>query len=54
MPFESVLTGGRDLEARLDAIHAVGHTSGWDSLAGAATVCAALAQQPAMTENVGS
>ena len=39
---QSVLSGGRDLEARLDAIHAVGHTSGWDSLAGAATACAAL------------
>ena len=47
---ESVLSGGgRDLEVRLDAIHAIGHTSGWDSLAGAATVCAALAQH----ENVG-
>ncbi len=42
---ESVLHGGRDLETRLDAVHAVGHTSGWDSLVGAASVCAALARQ---------
>ena len=42
---ESVLHGGRDLEARLDAVHAVGHTSGWDSLLGAASVCAALARR---------
>ena len=46
---ESVLGGGRDLEARLDAVHAVGHTSGWDSLVGAASVCAALTQQTATT-----
>jgi hypothetical protein len=42
---ESVLHGGRDMEARLDAIHAVGHTSGWDSLVGAASVCASLARK---------
>jgi hypothetical protein len=42
---ESVLHGGRGLEARLDAVHTVGHTSGWDSLVGAASVCAALARQ---------
>ena len=46
---ESVLAGGRNLEARLDAVHAVGHTSGWDSLVGAASVCAALAQQQALS-----
>ena len=46
---ESILAGGRDLEARLDAVHAVGHTSGWDSLVGAAGVCAALARQPALS-----
>ncbi len=50
---ESVLSGGRDLEARLDAVHAVGHTSGWDSLVGAASVCAALAQQTALSINAG-
>lgn len=39
------LVGGGDayLAARLDAVHAVGHTSGWDSLAGAATACAEVA-----------
>lgn len=31
------------LEQRLDAVNAVGHTSGWDCLAGAAAVCAVLA-----------
>lgn len=41
---ESLLSGGRDLEIRLDAVHAVGHTSGWDTLAGAVTVCAAIPQ----------
>ncbi|HET7805107.1 MAG TPA: DUF2877 domain-containing protein [Pseudolabrys sp.] len=46
---DSVLHGGRELEARLDAVHAVGHTSGWDSLVGAASVCAALTQQTATT-----
>jgi len=48
---ESVLHGGRDLDARLDAVHAVGHTSGWDSLVGAASVCAALAQQTLLSAN---
>jgi hypothetical protein len=48
---ESVLQGGRDLEARLDAVHAVGHTSGWDSLVGAASVCAALARQTLLSAN---
>jgi hypothetical protein len=38
-----VVSGGKDgLDAHLDAVDAVGHTSGWDSLAGAAAVCAAL------------
>jgi Protein of unknown function (DUF2877) len=46
---ESLLTGCGELEARLDVIHAVGHTSGWDSLAGAATVCAALLAQQSAT-----
>ena len=32
----------RRLEERLDAIGAIGHTSGWDTLAGAAVVCAAV------------
>jgi hypothetical protein len=48
---ESVLHGGCDLEARLDAVHAIGHTSGWDSLVGAASVCAALAQQTLLSAN---
>jgi hypothetical protein len=40
---KSVLAGGdARLESRLDAVHAVGHTSGWDSLAGAAAACAAF------------
>ncbi len=30
------------LEQRLDAINAIGHSSGWDSLAGAALVCAVV------------
>lgn len=50
---ESVLNGGRDLEERLDAVHAVGHTSGWDSLVGAASVCAALTRQTALSTNAG-
>jgi hypothetical protein len=50
---DSVLGGGRDLDARLDAIHAVGHTSGWDSLVGAASVCAVLAQQTPLSTNAG-
>jgi hypothetical protein len=33
-----------DLEQRLDVIDAIGHSSGWDSLAGAALVCAIVAQ----------
>ncbi|MEP7328513.1 MAG: DUF2877 domain-containing protein [Betaproteobacteria bacterium] len=39
------LVGGGDarLPQRLDAVHAVGHTSGWDSLAGAATACTEIA-----------
>lgn len=47
------LVAGTDahLERRLDAVHAVGHTSGWDSLAGAATACAELA---ASTNAAGS
>ena len=50
---ESLLTGGDELEAHLDVIHEIGHTSGWDSLAGAATVCAALlARQLAMLASV--
>ena len=41
---ESLLAGGdAHLAQRLDAVHAVGHTSGWDSLVGAATVCAEFA-----------
>ena len=41
---ESLVVGGdAHLARRLDAVHAVGHTSGWDSLAGAATACAELA-----------
>jgi hypothetical protein len=40
---ESIAAGdGAVLEARLDAIDAVGHTSGWDSLAGAALACDVL------------
>lgn len=37
-----VAGGDSDLDTHLDAVDAVGHTSGWDSLAGAAAVCAAL------------
>ena len=45
---ESLVVGGdAHLARRLDAVHAVGHTSGWDSLAGAATACAELAALPA-------
>ena len=41
---ESLVIGDdAHLPRRLDAVHAVGHTSGWDSLAGAATACAELA-----------
>jgi hypothetical protein len=35
------------LDGRLDAVEAVGRTSGWDFLSGAACVCAALAHVPA-------
>jgi Protein of unknown function (DUF2877) len=34
--------GDGRLEACLEAVHRVGHTSGWDTLAGAAAACAAL------------
>jgi hypothetical protein len=44
---ESLVVGSdTHLARRLDAVHAVGHTSGWDSLAGAATACAELAASP--------
>ena len=40
---ECLLEGGQfGLQTRLDAIEVVGHTSGWDSLAGAAAACDAL------------
>ncbi|MGE5170811.1 MAG: DUF2877 domain-containing protein [Rudaea sp.] len=35
--------GGGRLDARLDALAEVGHTSGWDCLAGSIAVCGALA-----------
>ena len=48
---DAILTGD-SLEAGLDAINAIGHTSGWDSLAGAALVCTALSgqQEPVLAE----
>jgi Protein of unknown function (DUF2877) len=48
---DAILTGD-NLEAGLDAINAIGHTSGWDSLAGAALVCTALSgqQEPVLAE----
>ncbi|MDE2285546.1 MAG: DUF2877 domain-containing protein [Hyphomicrobiales bacterium] len=48
---EAILTGG-SLQTSLDAIDAIGHTSGWDSLAGAVLVCTALSrlEEPALTE----
>lgn len=30
----ALMTGGDDLGEKLDAVHAIGHTSGWDALAG--------------------
>jgi hypothetical protein len=45
---DCVLAGeGARLDARLDAIAEVGHTSGWDSLAGSIAVCRALAHDGA-------
>jgi hypothetical protein len=45
---DCVLAGeGARLDARLDAIAEVGHTSGWDSLAGSIAVCRALAHDDA-------
>jgi hypothetical protein len=38
---DAIMTA-RDLDQRLDVIHAIGHTSGWDSLAGAALACLAV------------
>jgi uncharacterized protein DUF2877 len=39
----SVAAGGDSrLEACLDAVHSAGHTSGWDTLAGAAAACTAV------------
>lgn len=32
----SVMEGGADFSRALDAVHAIGHTSGWDALAGVA------------------
>lgn len=49
----SVLCGAEAIEARLDAVHAVGHTSGWDSLVGAATVCAAWAAAQELVHGAG-
>ncbi|HUZ30827.1 MAG TPA: DUF2877 domain-containing protein, partial [Xanthobacteraceae bacterium] len=48
---KAILTGD-SIEAGLDAIDAIGHTSGWDSLAGAALVCRALSglEEPALAE----
>jgi hypothetical protein len=41
---ECVLMGeGTRLEARLDAVAKLGHTSGWDCLAGSIAACGALA-----------
>ena len=44
----------RGLEEKLNVVHAIGHTSGWDSLAGAALVCAAILKSgrpPSSTEH---
>ena len=42
---DAVLAGDNaSLERQLDAIGAVGHTSGWDALAGAVVVCSARAK----------
>ncbi|MGB6538500.1 MAG: DUF2877 domain-containing protein [Xanthobacteraceae bacterium] len=38
----SIASGGDELDACLDVVDGVGHTSGWDTLTGAAVVCAAL------------
>jgi hypothetical protein len=38
----SITSGGDGLDACLDAVDGVGHTSGWDALTGAAVVCAAV------------
>jgi hypothetical protein len=39
----SIAAGGDGgLEASLDAVHRVGHTSGWDTLAGASVACTAV------------
>jgi hypothetical protein len=47
-----LLAGGdaAKLDMQLDAVAEVGHTSGWDFLAGAACVCAALAHARAGTD----
>lgn len=45
---------GAALEARLDAIDAVGHTSGWDSLAGAALACDVLQESARSTSTATS
>lgn len=42
------------IDARLDAIDAVGHTSGWDCLAGAALACAVLQASTRSTSTASS
>lgn len=43
--------GAPGLDARLDAIDAIGHTSGWDALAGAVAAAAALGRRQGIQEN---
>jgi hypothetical protein len=45
---DAVLTCS-NLEEHIDVIGAIGHTSGWDSLAGAALVCAAILETERLT-----
>lgn len=46
--------GGATIDARLDAIDAVGHTSGWDCLAGAALACGVLQASARSTSTASS
>lgn len=50
----SIATGGNGrLEASLDEIHRVGHTSGWDTLAGASAACTAVCAAAGVGEDTG-
>lgn len=51
----SIAAGGDGrLEASLDAVHRIGHTSGWDTLAGASAACTAVCAAAGVGEDNGT